>query len=154
PLGHLAGGRVYTTRGRIKTHLQEFAELRGRARLEHTWEMTANVYDRVMRPTWWRFVRWRYLDRGRPLPRFFHDVEAVNWRLAADYVAPASAGAVALLGGLHGPEPSGDRYRREMWASLVADGEFSVYDVESEAVSHMTLLKEPHVRILARAMDE
>jgi thioesterase domain-containing protein len=153
PLGHLAGGRVYTTRGRIRTHLQEFSQLRGRALADHVWETTTNVYDRMMRPTWWRFVRARYLDRGRPLPRFFQDVEAVNWRLATDYVAPAYTGRVALLRELHGSEPAGDRYRREMWASLVAGGEFTVHDVRSEAVTHMTLLKEPHVRLLAREMD-
>lgn len=153
PLGHLAGGRVYTTRGRIKTHLQEFASRRGRDRVDHVWETTTNVFDRVMRPTWWRFVKTRYLDHGRPLPRFFHDVEAVNWRLATDYIAPAYTGRVALLRELHGPEPAADRYRREMWASLVEGGEFSVHDIESDAVTHMTLLKEPHVRLLAREMD-
>ncbi len=153
PLGHLAGSRVYTTKGRIKTHVKEFAEFKGRERWKHVGETARNVADRLIRPYWWEFVRSRYLDHGKPLPKFLHDVEAVNWRLATDYVAPSFRGHVALLRKSDGIELPHEQFRREKWEQLVGE-RFKVYDIDSPAVSHMTLLKEPHVRVLADAVRD
>ena len=154
PLGHLKGGSKYTTRGRIKTHVREFFELKGRKRWTHTWDTARNVYDRVMRPYWWKVVRSRFLERGKPLPKFMHDVEAVNWMLATHYVAPEYGGRVALLRKSDGIESPTEAFRREKWEHLVSNGAFKVYEIDSPAVSHMTLLKEPHVRMLAEAMKD
>ncbi len=151
PLGHLAGGRAYTTSGRIKTHVREFATLRGPQRWSFAWETTANVFDRIMRPYWWRFVRRQYLERNKPLPKLLYDVESVNWMIGSQYVAPPYHGRVVLLRKLPDEERPSDRYRREQWARLVAEGAFRVVDIESPAVSHMTMLTEPHVRLLADA---
>lgn len=152
PLGHLAGGNKYTTSGRIKTHVREFFEIRGKARWEFTIETAKNVSDRIIRPYWWKFVRTRYLDNGKPLPKVMHDVEAVNWMLATQYVAPKYGGRVALLRKSDGHESPAEAFRRKKWEHLVRDGSFAVYDIDSPAVSHMTLLKEPHVRMLADAV--
>ncbi len=153
PLGHLAGGEVYTTKGRIRTHLSEFIEFKGKQRWLHVWETSRNVGDRLTRAYWWKFVKARYLDKGKPLPKILHDVEAVNWRIGTDYVVPEFHGRVALLRKSNGAESFHERFRREKWEGLVGET-FKVYDIDSPAVSHTTLLKEPHVRLLADAVRD
>jgi thioesterase domain-containing protein len=117
----------------------------------HLRKKARNNATRVRRVVRWQLAKRLFLARGRAAPAWLQDMRSVNMRAARRYATPEYGGRVTLF------RAGGDRVeheedRRLRW-SEVANGGVDVRDVTSDGVTHLTMLAEPHVGLLAGEME-
>jgi len=89
-----------------------------------------------------------HLRTRRPLPARLRDVEEINYLASSRYVARASPCRVTVF---QAGDRNGTHLPVSAW-SPVAGGGVEVHRIESEGVDHLSLMAEPHVRVLAEAL--
>ncbi len=107
----------------------------------------------------WLVDQWRHRRFGRPLRRRWDDVARVEslrvepvqrslQRSLTAYVSPSTRCAPTSFRAGAPDEPSAVRVRDRR------DGTHDRYVIDGPGVSHETLMREPHIRLLARALNE
>jgi thioesterase domain-containing protein len=98
---------------------------------------------------WWA-VHDLLVRTGRPLPRRFRDLVAVNRRAYRAYVPAATRCPITLLTCYDDPSDGwfGDPQR---WSAMLAAGRID--QLHSPGVTHLTLLDEPHAGEIAEILS-
>jgi thioesterase domain-containing protein len=147
PYGHRASKRPMVNVGLHLTALRRRAITREyvRARLK-----AARV--RFLRQVWWHGGHWLYRRTGILIPFLRADVAEANLRAAGEYVAPSYAGEVMLflVGAL---DDVRNNQRATAWRS-VASGGVDIHEIVGDEVNHLSILHEPHVRVIAAPLRE
>jgi amino acid adenylation domain-containing protein len=101
-----------------------------------------------------RKLRWQAFDflvaARLPLPRRLQSVERVNRRAVNRYTSPASSCRVTLF--RIAQDVTSSFFQRSFWSSLAAGG-LDVRPIASEGITHLTMMEEPHVRVLAAELN-
>lgn len=101
-------------------------------------------------PLWWRAHDF-YIRRGAALPRQLLDVTAVNRRSLASYVPQPVRCRVTLL---RSDDDMTDGWFGDpvLWHHIA--GGADVHTVQSEGITHLTLMDDPHVRVVAPILTQ
>jgi thioesterase domain-containing protein/acyl carrier protein len=101
-------------------------------------------------PLWWRAHDF-YVRTRRPLPRRLLDVTAVNRRALASYVPKPIRCRITLL---RSDDDATDGWfgDPERWRHIVAHAH--VHTVRSEGITHLTLMDDPHVQVVAPVLTQ
>lgn len=142
PFGHIGGDRT-TVGNRITDNLRQLPAMTWRQRVAFVGENVVDGAIRYSRPLWWWLATRWYFPRDKALPRWMHDMEAVNFKVASTFVTTTSELPVQVYGGEHVRRDLGG-----LWNRVVA-GRARYTTVGGPGVGHLTLLKEPHVRDVA-----
>jgi acyl transferase domain-containing protein/thioesterase domain-containing protein len=87
---------------------------------------------------------------GFPVPKLLQRAQDVNWFALARYTARQYPGRIVLFRAEKGVGALDDRYGDKLgWDGLAQEG----VEVHTIPGSHLDLMREPNVRILARALD-
>ncbi len=147
PVGHhgVAAVADNTLRTRMRTHLD--VVLRGPNRVEYLFRRVRRIWRRAVYKTWQTTFK-VFETLQRPLPAALRDVQQANYLALRNYKPRRYAGAVAFF--YAEKEPEGFTREKEQGWALLAEG-----GVVSEKVGgdHLTMLDEPHVRVLAERLE-
>jgi len=90
-----------------------------------------------------------YARIGRPVPRVFRSASRINWFAAQQYVAKPYQGRITMFRAARGIALDDPRYGEALGWQDLAIGGVEIHEVPG---THRDMLREPHVRILARAI--
>ncbi|HUR81387.1 MAG TPA: amino acid adenylation domain-containing protein, partial [Thermoanaerobaculia bacterium] len=134
-----------TLRTRMRTHLD--VVLRGPNRIRYVLRRVRRIWRRAVYKSWQTTFR-VFEKLQRPLPVSLRDVQQANYLALRKYKPRLYAGEVAFF--YAEKEPEGfTREKQEGWALLAEGGVIS----EKVGGDHLTMLDEPHVRVLAERLE-
>ncbi|HLC29920.1 MAG TPA: thioesterase domain-containing protein, partial [Dehalococcoidia bacterium] len=140
--------RSWPASRRIRRHVENVLALDPRGKLDYVLGRVGSLKD-IVAGRVHLVVNGYDPDVGRPLPRALLDARVAS-RIAMDrYMPHAYPGRVVLFLARHNPQSSYRHDPRLAWRKL-ATGKWEVEDVPG---SHVGMLTEPHVRVLAEKLQ-
>jgi thioesterase domain-containing protein len=136
-----------TFRQRELAKLNDFFQAGLRGKLAYVRRRARNAMVKIQQRLWFA-AHDHYVHTGRPLPRRLQDVEAVNYRAVASYVAPQSPCRMTLL---MAERDERDERLFQLWRGLALGG-VEMHRIAVKGVDHLLVLKEPHVRAVAKTL--
>ncbi len=155
PLGYLKlrmglSDGAYRRRRMLKKwrgHLRNLGQLGLREKCNYVWGKLQYAPAKTKHQVWKRLVR-LFEILGRPLPARLKIIQQLNFLAAANYTPRVYHGRVSLFTATGDLNAVNDL--QEGWSTLASLG-VEVYEIPGD---HINIIKEPHVRTLAKKLSE